>query len=240
VTKDNSGAQETFYAQPSWKGVPFPLDTVRLYPALDLKPEVHDIRVILCPTPARNIRLSNFLDSLNYANTIQWVRASASSPDLSDVSSGEINTGSFYSHGVHTYQYIRHSECMSSSSTAKAYVYIPHGKTPPRPDTVLVCVNKVETININSILGLEYGGVWRYDNSDGFDPDGIVSDNSVEINSTSQNVLMFNVKAAHEEADAQYDVTYRGVSGKQFVFDYIPTSTCNSSTTRIVIVSYNE
>jgi hypothetical protein len=240
VTKDDSGNPQTYYAQPVWKGVVFPFDTVRLYPSSDIKPAVRDIRVILCPSPVRNIRLSSFLDSLDYASPIQWQQTDALSPAFSDVSSGTINTGNFHKSGIYTYQYVRQSECLASSSVAKAYVYIPRGKTPPRPDTILVCVNQIKTINVNSITGLEYGGNWLYD--DTVNPDNTVSGNVVEVAPPSQlaGMVMFNVKTAYQQAtDSNYNVSYRGVSGKKFVFEYVhTTSTCDSKTTRIVIVGY--
>jgi hypothetical protein len=234
VTK-NDGLQ-TYYARPSWKGMEFTVDTVKLYPSQDSKPEARDIRVMLCPSPARNIHLSAFLDSLDYASPIEWMPSS----DFLDISSGVINTGDFHNLNVHTYRYIRRSECLTSYSTAKAYVYISNDKIPPRPDTILVCTKHAQKLNLNSIIGLEYDGFLRYDNS--VNPDNVVSDNVTEIVSPSQlaGMLMFDVQTAHNQAtNSKYNVNYHGISGKQFAFDYVhTTSDCDAGTTRIVIISY--
>jgi hypothetical protein len=236
ITVNKNNDLQTYYARPSWRGIEFTLDTVKLYPSLDIKPEARDIRVILCPSPARNIRLSSFLDSLNYASPIEWMP----SPEFLDVASGAINTGSLNNSIIHTYRYIRKSECLTSYSTAKAYVYIPRNKMPPRPDTILVCTSQTQKLNLNSIAGLEYDGLWVYDNS--VNPDNVVSDNVAEIDPPSQlaGMLMFDVQTAHNNAtNSKYNVNYRGISGKQFVFDYVHTaSDCDADTTRIVIISY--
>jgi hypothetical protein len=239
VFKDANGATQTYVVKPFWKDIEFPSYTVTLYPSSDELPPVADIRVALCPPSVKDneISLTSYLDSLPYASAVQWTTAGAY-PAIS--STGKIKASNFPSHGVYTYTYARYSACSHTPATGKAYVHVVNGKIPPRRDTILICISTTESVNLNSIFGLEFGGEWQYP----VNPGNIVSGNTEEINTPSQyaGMQLFNIKTAHQQAtDAQYDVTYRGVTGKKFVIDYVRTTqscNCNSGTTRIVIVSY--
>jgi hypothetical protein len=228
VTKDNSGNMQTYYARPSWKEMEFPLDTIELFPAADVTPAVSDIRVALCPTPSREVYLTQFLDSLPYATgAVQW-SSTGMSPAV-DASTGAVNTANFPRRGAFAYSYTRYSECATTSAKAVAYVHVAHSKIPHRPDTVAFCLNRTGTINVNSIFGLELGGSWT------------LSDNVV-INNTSTNsagAIIFNVQKAYQDVknNAAYDATYRGAAGKGFVFEYdYSAGSCASGTKRMTIV----
>jgi hypothetical protein len=239
--KTETGNPDIFYAKPVWKGMEFPLYTVELFPSADAVPAVSDIRVTLCPSPARKVYLSSFLDSLNYASAVQWSKVSASAPSLLNTSTGELNSYEFNSGSTNTYRYERFSECGSSSSVAKAYIHVPRTRIPRRQDTVLICVSRIDVVNINSIFGLELGIVsWKYDAT--VNHDATVDNNVVIAISPSQHAggLFFDVKTAYQQTqgNAAYDATYRNVTGKAFVFEYNSTSSCTPSTAKIVIVAY--
>jgi hypothetical protein len=220
-----SGVPETYYAEASWRGITFPLDTLSLSPALDTPPTVHDIRIELCPTPARTVRLSSHLDSLDYLSAVNWSKVNASSPAVT--ATGEINSDDFPSRGTFTYRYKRYSECSTSWAVAKAYVHVPHDKLPHRPDTVLICLALTDRVNVNSILGFELGG--------DISPEGV----SIDYTATAPSgALLFNAATAHSQATGN-DVTYRSISGKAFDFTYdCSPSDCCTETKRIVIVTY--
>jgi hypothetical protein len=228
--KDNSGNEQRYLALPFWNAMPFSFDTVRLFPAADIPPQASDIRLTLCPLPSRTVRLTGFLDSLPYANTVQW--STTSFPAIADASTGEINTANFPDRGTFTYSYQRFSECLTNSAAGKAYVHIPHGKIPTRRDTIEICLDQADAININSVFGLELGGSWRYPVNAG----NVVSGN---MTTTSLDALIFNgAKAYAQASDAVYDA---GVKRKKFVFEYdYSVSGCVAGTKRIVIVIYEE
>jgi hypothetical protein len=146
--------------------------------------------------------------------------------------------------GVFTYRYTRYSECLTTSASGKAYVHVPHGRIPPRPDTVLVCAAHAEAVNINSIAGVELGGIWNRDA--GSDPDDIVRDNMHTASTPSQHTgaVIFDVKTAHQQAmtaaNPAYDAAYHGVTGKKFVFEYsyTPSGCTPGGVIRVVIVSF--
>ena len=194
--------------------------------------------------PARAIRLTGYLDSLDYASAALWSQVNASSPAFVNTSTGELNSADFPAQGTFTYLYTRYSECSTSSAIAKAYIRILNGKIPPRPRTVLICTALSGVININSILGLELsGGVWRYDSN--VNPDNTVLNNTVVVTTPSQHAgaIIFDVKTALQQAknNAAYaDFNHRGVVGKKFVFKYEHTSAdCFAGTTTLVIVAYD-
>jgi hypothetical protein len=240
-----SGTPKTYYAHPTWLGITFPPYAVTLNPALDAVPEVRDIRVTLCPSPSRSIRLTSHLDSLDCFSAVKWSQPTdGASPDFVNVATGELNTGDFPNHGTFSYRYTRYSECATKSDVGKAYVHIPHGKIPRHPNTVLICVAHNDVVNINSIPGLELGGSWNRNVS--LDPDNIVRDNMNIVAAPSQHAgaLFFNVKTAYQQAtlsgNPAYNGAYRNVSGKKFVFEYTPAASgcAPADVIQIVIVSH--
>ncbi|MDR0725528.1 MAG: hypothetical protein LBF59_05925, partial [Prevotellaceae bacterium] len=226
--KDNSGATQQYLARPFWQGIEFPPDTVKLHPATDATPQVSDIRVMLCPEPGRIVSLAKFLDVQPYATgALQW-SSTGMSPAIS-ASTGNINTSNFPNRGTFAYSYTHFSECSTSSAVGKAYVYIPHGKIPPRPDTVAFCLDQAGAINVNKIFGLELAGSW------------ILSDNVVADNTATNSLgaIIFNGQKAYQETknNTAYDAIYRGVSGKKFVFEYdYSASSCASGRKKIVVI----
>jgi hypothetical protein len=228
--KDNSGNPQVFYARRFWKGIAFQLDTVKLFSAADTKPAVADIRVTLCPASApRNIYLTGFLDSLDYALQVQWTTTGVF-PAIHNASTGEIHPAEFPERGTFTYGYTRFSECATSPAAGKAYVNIATGKIPSRSDTVTICFDQAGAININSLFGLELGGSWLYDN--------VVSNNRV---ATSLGAIIFNGQKAYQQVknNAAYDAIFHGIAGKGFVFEYdYSGSGCISGTKQIVVLVY--
>ncbi|MDR0725742.1 MAG: right-handed parallel beta-helix repeat-containing protein [Prevotellaceae bacterium] len=233
----NSLATELFYAIPVWKNIEFAYYPVQLNLAKDVKPTTTDIRVTLCPTSIKELHLTSFLDSLGYASAVQWTTTGVF-PAIHDEQTGEIHPPDFPAHGTFTYSYTRFSECGTLSAAGKAYVHIPNGKIPRRPDTVAVCRKHAEAININSVFGLELGGNLQYDAS--VNPDNTVSANTVKVSTPSQHAgaVIFNGEKAYQQAtNPSYDVKYRGVDGKGFVFEYDYSSgACIKGKKRTVIV----
>ena len=236
VTKDASGNVQTYYVQPSWKGMEFPLCTVELLPAADNAPAVADVRVTLCPLPSRTLYLTSYLDSLPDTSPVQWTTTGVY-PAVHDAATGELHTSEFSVRGTFTYSYTRYSECLTSSAVGKAYVHVPTGKIPPRPDTVLVCLDQAAAVNINALFGLDLAGVWSYDQS--VNPDNSVANNTVATPSGA--VFFDGAKAFPSASDPAYNATYRGVAGKAFAFEYNYSSgNCVAGTKKIVVVVYEK
>jgi hypothetical protein len=221
-------ATQTFFAQPLWRDMPFPFDTVRLHPAEDKTPQAIDIRLTLCPSPVRHVYLTAYLDSLPYASAVQWTTTGVY-PAILDAATGYVNTADFHARGTFTYSYTRHSECNTTSSNGKAYVHVVNGKIPSRRDTIVICRDQAAAINVSSIFGLEF------DSDFSAFTDDAITDN---VTTTSVGALIFNGDKAYNETAAS-TVIYRGITGKPFVFEYdYSASNCVTGKKKIVIVVY--
>jgi hypothetical protein len=62
--------------------------------------------------------------------------------------------------------------------------------------------------------------------------DNLVSDNTV---TTSTGVVVFNGTKAFLTANTAYEVTYRGIAGKGFVFEYNYSGDCASGTKKMTV-----
>jgi hypothetical protein len=186
---------------------------------------------MLCPSPAREVYLTGYLDSLSNASTTQWTTTGVF-PTIYNASTGEIHASDFPERGTFAYRYTRYSECATTSATGKAYVYVVNGKIPPRIDTVLICLDQSAAINISAIFGLELDGTWKWNYPT--NPDDIVSSNTV---TTAAGTVIFNGQKAFSTTNPAYGLTYRGIPGKGFVFEYdYSYSNCVTGTKRMTIV----
>jgi hypothetical protein len=225
---------QTFLARPLWSDMEFPFDTVRLHPIADEAPTVADIRVTLCPTTARDIYLTAYLDSLPYFSAVNWT-TTGMSPVITDAATGALNTGAFPPRGTFTYTYTRDSRCAFPQSrvTGKAYVHIPQGRIPRRPDTIAICRDQASAINVNSVFGFELDGTLKYDIHD---PANAIS---AHVKSTPLGALYFNGAKAYDAAktNPDYNVAYHGAVETGFIFEYnYSSSNCIAGKKRIVIV----
>jgi hypothetical protein len=173
-----------------------------------------DIRVDVCPSISRPIRLSQFLDSLAY-NTISWTKVNPASPAINP-QTGEINSANL--NGTYTYRYSQTSNCGTSS--AIAYVHPLKNRFPRHNDTIAICKDEKRSreIQINRILGLELdGGTWMYDNT-------VLSSyiKAFPASSSYSGALVFDAYLAWTNTAAGYNkFNYRGdVNAKYFVFQY--------------------
>ncbi|MDR2467269.1 MAG: FG-GAP-like repeat-containing protein [Prevotellaceae bacterium] len=134
-------------------------------------PEYPDIRVHLCPAPARSIYLSSYLDSI-FVTGISWSKWAAI-PDFvtnTETTTGELITGSF-DPGIHAYRYAIENECGSTGSGTLYIKVLGKVDLGLPPDTVVICreISSASWIQLNRMVGLESadGGGWSftYDNS---------------------------------------------------------------------------
>ena len=185
-----------------------------------------DIRIQLSPLPKRVVNLTSFVDSARYTKTIRWERTSTFVPAIingTDESTGSVNSGDFAGAGTYTYKYTAASQCGSSES--KVYIHVLKNKMPHIPDTVMVCARheSSRTLNLNHILGLELGGVWKYDAT--VNPDATVADNVARMSPPSKyaDALVFDAVNAWLSAPTTYSRTFRGhTNAKIFKFVYSP------------------
>jgi hypothetical protein len=152
-----------------------------------------------------------------------------SSPSIiagTDETTGSLNTGDFAASGTYTYKYISISQC--GSSEARVYIRTVKNKTIFRiADTVMICRDNESSkaLNLNHILGIDYGGEWKYDAT--VNPDATVVNNVTVMPSASKyrDARIFDAFKAYEIAPVSYSKTYKGYNDVKifkFVYD-IPT-----------------
>jgi hypothetical protein len=211
-------------------------DSIRV--KVNKKTKASDIRIQLSPTPGHSINLSSFIDNVNYSG-IQWSRASQHAPAFignTDKTTGSINSSDFKSISTYTYKYTA-TQC--GSSEAKVYIRTVKDKFFNVPDTITVCGTHESSraLNLNSILGLEFGGQWLYDNT--VNPDNTVSNNVTVITAPSQYVgaQMFNAVKAWETAPISYSIKYRNYNrAKIFKFIYTPGAGSSITTKKELVI----
>ncbi|MDR2563299.1 MAG: DUF11 domain-containing protein [Prevotellaceae bacterium] len=122
-----------------------------------------DIRLQLCPTPARPLKLSSYLDTV-YLKTLAWSTISRGSPLFvgnSATTTGEVLTNNF-NLGTHIYQYKVENVCTIDSG--RVYIKVLSKATVGfLPDTLIVCrsIQSSAHLQLNQILGLEANGNWE-------------------------------------------------------------------------------
>jgi hypothetical protein len=178
-----------------------------------------DVRIDVCPFPERYICLSSLLDSLDNSK-IKWEKVSVAAPDIINPEKGIINTANLNSTSKYKYSV---SRCKTGS--AIAYVYPIKDKfLSKRRDTIVICKDKKHSkyINLTQILGLEFGGEWKYDNS--VNPDNMLFSYVKQLTASSDyyGALIFNAHQAWEEiTSVGYSLNYKGdENAKKFVFRY--------------------
>jgi hypothetical protein len=204
--------------------------------------KVPDIRVQVSPAPSRVICLTSFIDSIS-RSTVKWNKAFAGDPDIlagTDESTGSLNSSEFAGKTTCTYIYTVSIQC--GSSEAKAYIHTPKDKTVRTHDTIVICQSheSSKAIYPNQILGIEFGGTWRYDNT--VNPDSTVVRNTLKISAPSKyaGMVIFNAAEAWNAAPAIYDINHKGLANaKIFKFAYVLPAEVNGITKKeLVIVVY--
>jgi hypothetical protein len=211
-------------------------------------PIVPDVRIDICPKPARQIYLTSFLDSLDYTG-VAWTKGNNASPAIAP-ETGKIDISSVKQNATYTYKYTLTSECGSNS--AIAYVHVLGNRLLRKIDTVVICQTQElsKYVQLNQLFGLELGGTWKYDDDSSYPGGPVNPDNIVELNvkqflssSKYRGALVFNAHQAWKDVtysgNPGYSIIYNGDTGaKKFVFHYIPPSdgACVTQTQKLVII----
>jgi hypothetical protein len=201
--------------------------------------KVSDLRIDVCPSPARPINLTSYLDSAAY-NTVSWERLSITGPTV-DAQTGEINTGTLI--GMFKYRYSMTSKC--GTKTAIAYVNPLKKRLLRRTDTISVCKDELRSrnIQINKILGIDLSdnGEWQYDNT--VNPDNTVVTNVTTYPefSSYHGAIIFDAYQAWMDASSAYTKPYRGdANAKMFIFRYSATGSCVGDVNKDIVIVVTE
>jgi hypothetical protein len=200
-----------------------------------------DIRIDICPLPARKISLTSFVDTIDYTNVV-WAKVTPAGPEILNTETGEINSQGLNS--THTYRYSLTSKCGTSS--AVAYAHSLKDRCQRKIDTIVVCKNQATSrfVHINRILGLALdGGTWSYP----FDAKNTISSNILSFPASSKyhGAKVFNAGKAWDEAiannDADYAINYKGdANARKFVFRYSVAGSCIGAVNKDIVIIVTE
>jgi hypothetical protein len=118
-----------------------------------------DIRADVCPNISP-LNLGKYLDTASLLS-VSWEKVSGA--DIS--TNGTIVTG-LANANLHTYKYTVTNNCVSGL-VRKLYLQTIKNNATVRPlrDTVVVCWEKAEALQLNQIFGIDAAGSWIYDSS---------------------------------------------------------------------------
>jgi hypothetical protein len=184
-----------------------------------------DLRIRACPTVGESINLSKYIDTLDVTG-IQW------SPPIN--SDGSIAASHIASSSVRTFTYTVANPCLSAPVTRKIYLERLKGRMRPLKDTIEICAETAEAVQINQIFGIDAGeGTWTYKSFTAGDVNNYVT---ISQSPEYRGAVIMNGKALHESAIGYYP--YRDMTdAKKVEFTYTPKDGClKGQTYKIVII----
>jgi hypothetical protein len=164
-----------------------------------------DIRADVCSNGVP-LNLGKYMDTTSLIS-VSWTKVSGA--DISN--NGTILSGLTSAH-IHTYKYTITNKCVTDLVRKFYLQTISNETVRPVRDTVVVCWEKAENLQLNQIFGIDAGGSWIYD--------GSLTDHVTELLAAPYTgATIFNGKTAYQDTGIP-TVLYHGVSSKTIVFKY--------------------
>jgi hypothetical protein len=170
-----------------------------------------DLRIRVCPDGVA-INLSKYVDTLDMSSPPFWSGVGIGA-------NGVIAPNALGSQGTHTFTYTVSNPC-ASNVKRKVYVEVlKGGRMRPLKDTIVICADNADAINVNQIFGIDAGnGTWTYFSHSIGDINAYVK---VSTSTTYDGAVVLNGKALYGSPDAVIaPITYNGVKAKKAVFTY--------------------
>jgi hypothetical protein len=176
-----------------------------------------DIRIRICPDPDKNVNLSKYIDTVSL-KSVQWTSVSPHVPISDPDGAGIISTNSLKTSTVYTFTYIAGNDCAENIQRKFYLETLKPERMRPLRDTIVICYEYAEAIQLNQLFGIEAGGEWS------FEPD--VTSYITKSSSPSSNyfgAVVMNGKAIYLGAVPAY--TYHGVTeAKRVKVTYTPAN----------------
>jgi hypothetical protein len=192
-----------------------------------------DLRIRVCPDAGTSINLSKYVDTLDLKSGYpQWKSLSGVPAGASD---GVISASSLGSRGTHTFTYTVSNPCTTDDVTRKVYLDVLNGgKMRHFRNTITICSDNAETVNINQIFGIDAGfddKVWSYKSETAGDVDKYVT---ISTSSMYFGAVVMNGKAIYDDPSI---LKIPGTNNKKVVFTYTPkTGSCLSGKSYTVTI----
>jgi hypothetical protein len=199
-----------------------------------------DLRVRVCPDAGTSINLSKYIDTLDLNGVPQWKSLSGvPMTSVGVISANNLST----SPRVHTFTYTVSNPCMPEGVTRKVYLEVlKAGRMRPFRDTIVMCPDYAEVVNINQIFGIDAGfddNTWSYYSWTTGDVDKHVT---ISKSSTYYGAVVMNGKEIYNNSDIGSYI-YHGISTKKVVFTYtVRDNSClkkEDSYTIVIILTPN-
>jgi hypothetical protein len=170
----------------------------------------------VCTDADPSINLSKYVDTLDLASGYpQWTSLSGIPIGASD---GVISANRLGSRGTYTFTYTVSNPCTTNDITRKVYVEVLQpGRMRPLRDTIVICSDNAEAVNINQIFGIDAGGSWEYHSWTVKDVDAYVT---ISHSSKYDGAVVMNGKAIYQSSITSYN--YHGLVTKKVAFTYTP------------------
>jgi hypothetical protein len=156
-----------------------------------------DIRVRICPDAGTSINMSKYIDTLDLNGVPQW-QSLSSVPITPDgvILTNNLNTSS----QVYTFTYTVSNPCLPEGVVRKVYLEVlKAGSMRPLRDTITICFDNAEAVNINQIFGIDAGfddNIWSYKSWSAGDVDKHVTRSK---SSTYYGAVVMNGKAIYND-----------------------------------------
>jgi hypothetical protein len=196
------------------------VDTVHVLPASLFN--YPDIRIRACAN-AGTINLSKYLDTFDIKSVV-WTTSYG-------VITNEINTYQLTAPGTYTYIYSVTNSCVSDMKR-KVYLNMLNDKFSLPKDTVVVCYEHAEAMQINQLFGIEAGGSLTYFSYSPNDIDAYVTVSPPS--SDFDGAVIMNGKALYESSIPAYN--YHGIATKKAVFTYTSAANCQNGKTYTIVI----
>jgi hypothetical protein len=170
----------------------------------------------VCTDADPSINLSKYVDTLDLKTGYpQWKSLSGIPIGASD---GVIPANSLGSRGTYTFTYTVSNPCTTSDITRKVYLEVLNaGRMRPLRDTIVICSDYAEAVNINQIFGIDANGTWEYHSWTAGDVDSYVT---ISHSPKYGEAVVMNGKALYQSSITPYN--YHGLATKKVVFTYTP------------------
>jgi hypothetical protein len=188
-----------------------------------------DLRIRVCPD-GKPVNLSKYVDTLDLNGTPIWSGVGIGT-------NGIIPANALGSQGTYTFTYTVSNPCTTGDITRKVYAEVLKlGRMRPLRDTIVICADNADAININQIFGIDAGkGTWTYKSHNDHDIDAYVTESH---STTYGGAVVLNGKTLYGSPDAVIaPITYNGIKAKKAVFTYTSaTDSCLGGKSYSIVV----
>jgi hypothetical protein len=186
-----------------------------------------DIRIRICPD-GNSVNLSKYLDTL-FLTSIKWESLSPAAP-VTDVVAGTVSTDRLKAPTVYTFTYTVSNPCATDVRRKVYLEALRPDRMRPLRDTVAICYEYTEALQINQLFGIEARGDWSYL------ADGNITPYITESNSAIHDgAVVMNGKEIYENIPTT--VLYHGIATKRVKVSYTPaTGSCLAGNTYTIVI----